>query len=71
VEETLKQYINPKKNNWDENLDSTQFALNTSVNASGMTPFLINHGREARLPIDNRVGEELKLERREERSKST
>ena len=42
---------------WDEALPAILFSMRTSVNkATGYTPFYLEHGREARLPIDLVVG---------------
>ena len=42
---------------WDEALPATLLAMRTSVNrTTGFTPFYLEHGREARLPVDMVAG---------------
>ena len=42
---------------WDEALPAILFSMRTSVNrATGYTPFYLEHGREARMPIDLAIG---------------
>lgn len=56
VEEAIRHYVNKKKSNWDEALPDIQFALNTAVTKShGSSAFLLNHGREPKLPIQNQL----------------
>ena len=73
VNETMRNYVNADKNNWDEKLSGIQFALNTAKATShGMTPYNANTGREAVLPIQRLLetniseeGEERRAENRE------
>ena len=54
LEESLRAFINVNQTNWDTLLMGIEIAVNTTVNASTkFTPFMLNHGREMRLPIDN------------------
>ena len=42
---------------WDEALPATLLAMRTSVNrTTGFTPFFLEHGREAQLPVDMIAG---------------
>jgi hypothetical protein len=44
-------FVNTKKRNWDEYIDSVLFAYRTSVHAStGFTPFELVFGRQAHMP---------------------
>ena len=44
-------------NEWDEALPATLLAMRMSVNrTTGFTPFCLEHGREARLPVDMIAG---------------
>ena len=50
-------------NNWDEALPAILFSMRTSVNrATGYTPFYLEHGREARMPIDLAVGSPMQTQ---------
>ena len=52
VEETMRNYVNADKDNWDEKLSGVQFALNGArASSHGMTPYKANTGREPVLPI--------------------
>ena len=49
----LTALIHEFDNEWDEALPATLLAMRTSVNrTTGFTPFFLEHGREARLPVD-------------------
>jgi hypothetical protein len=51
--QSLTMYANSNQDNWDNFLQSILFAYRTSVSAAtGETPFMLIHGREARLPLD-------------------
>ncbi|XP_057339432.1 uncharacterized protein LOC130676940 [Microplitis mediator] len=52
-------FTSQNQKDWDEHLDDLKFAYNTSVHtALGVSPFYLNHGRDARLindtdPLEN------------------
>ena len=49
----LTALIHEFDDEWDEALPATLLAMRTSVNrTTGFSPFFLEHGREARLPID-------------------
>ena len=49
----LTALIHEFDDEWDEALPATLLAMRTSVNrTTGFTPFFLEHGREARLPVD-------------------
>ena len=49
----LTALIHEFDDEWDEALPATLLAMRTSVHrTTGYTPFFLEHGREARLPID-------------------
>ena len=49
----ISAYVNEHQNDWDQNLDALIFAYNTALNATTkFTPFELNHGRQARVPLD-------------------
>ena len=49
----LTTLIHEFDDQWDEALPATLLAMRTSVNrTTGFTPFFLEHGREARLPVD-------------------
>ena len=53
----LTALIHEFDDEWDEPLPATLLAMRTSVNrTTGFTPFYLEHGREARLPVDMIAG---------------
>ena len=53
----LTSLIHEFDDEWDEALPATLLAMRTSVNrTTGFTPFFLEHGREARLPVDMVAG---------------
>ena len=53
----LTALIHEFDDEWDEALPATLLAMRTSVNrTTGFTPFCLEHGREARLPVDMIAG---------------
>jgi transposase InsO family protein len=53
LQNMLSNYVNDEKNNWDEYLPLLMFAYNTATHASHkFTPFELQHGRQARVPLD-------------------
>ena len=64
----LTALIHEFDDEWDEALPATLLAMRTSVNrTTGFTPFFLEHGREARLPVDLVAGpppgQQLSLDR--------
>lgn len=60
LEEMLRSRINFQQNDWDEHLDMAELATNNAIHAStGFTPFYLNHGRDAKLPLDHAIAELL------------
>jgi hypothetical protein len=54
LEEGLRAYVNERQSDWDQHLPALEFAVNSSIQAStGFTPFRLNSGQEARMPIDH------------------
>jgi hypothetical protein len=54
LEEGLRAYVNERQSDWDEHLPALEFAVNNSVQAStGFTPFHLNYGQDASMPIDH------------------
>lgn len=52
IEDALRHYINPRRNNWDRWLCLLEFAYNDTVNAStGYTPFYLNYGQHPLTPL--------------------
>ncbi|CAH1257446.1 GIN1 [Branchiostoma lanceolatum] len=48
----LRSRVAPHQRDWDEHLPEVKFAYNTSCHATtGFSPYFVQHGREARLPI--------------------
>ena len=53
LQNMLSNYVNEQKNNWDEFLPLLMFAYNTATHSSHKyTPFELQHGRQARVPLD-------------------
>ena len=53
VKGQLAKYLADKGGDWDSHVSQVQLAYNSSVHAStGLTPYFILHGREARLPVN-------------------
>ena len=53
----LTALIHEFDDEWDKALPATLLAMRTSVNrTTGFTPFYLEHGREARLPVDMVAG---------------
>jgi RNase H-like domain found in reverse transcriptase/Reverse transcriptase (RNA-dependent DNA polymerase)/Integrase zinc binding domain/Chromo (CHRromatin Organisation MOdifier) domain/Retroviral aspartyl protease len=51
IEEMLRSYVNSRYNDWDLFLSATEFAYNTSLNASTQeTPFFLNYGKHPNTP---------------------
>jgi len=54
MKEMLRSYVGDRQSDWDQHLSALEFAVNSSVQAStGFTPFRLNSGQEARMPIDH------------------
>ena len=57
IQEILSSFVNDHSNNWDDVLDQAVFAYNTSIHEStGLSPYEMVFGREARMPIEVEVG---------------
>lgn len=53
LEEMLRAYVSFQQKDWDEHLVAAELAFNGSKQAStGFTPFYLNNGREAMVPLD-------------------
>ena len=53
IKRKLTALIHEFDDEWDEALPATLLAMRTSANrTTGFTPFFLEHGREARLPVD-------------------
>ena len=51
IKEQLAKYMTDQGGDWDTHIHQVQLAYNTSTHAStGLTPYFIMHGREARIP---------------------
>jgi len=56
IQEVLSKFVNPQQSNWDELLQATVFAYNTSIHSStGFTPFEMVHGYLPRMPIETQL----------------
>ena len=52
LEDTLRHYVGPLQNDWDERLAVAEFAMNSAVNASTRaTPFMLNYGQQPDTPV--------------------
>ena len=55
--DALTHYVNEKQDNWHRPLPAIMFAYNTRVHSTlNDTPFFLQYGRDARLPIDLLTG---------------
>ena len=53
VEEVLRHSVTLEQDTWDELLPAVELAINTTVKrATGMSPYMLAHGREAVLPFN-------------------
>eukprot|EP00057_Strongylocentrotus_purpuratus_P015075 XP_011669549.1 PREDICTED: uncharacterized protein LOC105440753 isoform X1 [Strongylocentrotus purpuratus] len=53
IKDQLAKYISHQGGEWDTHINQVQLAYNTSTHAStGLTPYYIMHGREARTPAN-------------------
>lgn len=60
LKEMTSKHITESGNEWDDHLKQLALAYKSSVHQStSFTPFFLNHGREARLPIDIMCGPPL------------
>ena len=51
LEEMLRHFVNPTRNDWDEHLDGAEFACNNAWHESiRSTPFLLNSGQQPYTP---------------------
>lgn len=56
LEDMLRAYVNTEQSDWDEHLSNLEVAYNSSKQVStGFTPFYLNSGQEAHLPIDEAI----------------
>ena len=52
LEEMLRHFVNPTRNDWDEHLDGAEFACNNAWHESiRSTPFLLNSGQQPYTPL--------------------
>ena len=57
LESMLSKVISENQKDWDIHLPKALFAYRTAIHEStGFTPFLVNYGRSATLPIDVMLG---------------
>jgi hypothetical protein len=53
LEDMLRNYVDPRQDDWDMHLPLAEFAVNNSVNQSTKTtPFYLNYGEHPRTPLD-------------------
>ena len=53
LEEMLRHFVNPTRNDWDEHLDGAEFACNNAWHESiWSTPFLLNSGQQPYTPAN-------------------
>ena len=53
LEETLRHYISPTQDDWEDHLPLIEFAINNSKQRStGHTPFALNYAKAPRVPTD-------------------
>lgn len=52
LEDTLRHYVGPLQNDWEERLPVAEFAMNSAVSASTKaTPFMLNYGQQPDTPV--------------------
>jgi len=52
IQEVLSKFVNPEQSNWDDLLQASVFAYNTSIHSStGFTPFEMVHGFIPTMPV--------------------
>ena len=57
IQEIISSFVNDHSNNWDDVLNQAVFAYNTSIHEStGLSPYEMGFGREARMPIKVELG---------------
>jgi hypothetical protein len=60
LEQTLRMFVSPAQDDWDDLLPAVEFACNSAVHDStGQTPFVLNYGRQLQAPVDLAVGDEV------------
>ena len=53
IEDVLRHFVSPNMTDWDRCLCLAQFAINNAWHETvQQTPFLLNHGRAAKTPLD-------------------
>ncbi len=53
LQDMLTAYINKGKDDWDKHNDIVTFSYSATLHkTTDATPFYMNHGREARVPLD-------------------
>ena len=53
LEEMLRAFVSVQQNDWDEQLDAAELAINNSTQASSKeTPFYLTYGRHVRTPLN-------------------
>ncbi len=59
--DTLSHYANEYQTNWDEFIPAIQFAYRSTPadNSVGFSPFFLLYGREARLPLEVTLGQQM------------
>jgi hypothetical protein len=61
INETLRNYVNNERNNWDEFIREIQFAINSGLASShSFTPFKVGTTRDPAFPIERKLLQEPK-----------
>jgi hypothetical protein len=52
LQEVIRHYVGPRRDDWDTLLPLAEFAINNSVaDSTGMTPFFMNSGQHPNTPL--------------------
>ena len=58
LQDMLRHYASPRRDDWDEHLAAAEFAINNADHAStGFSPFALNYGRAPRVPFQVPAGQ--------------
>jgi Reverse transcriptase (RNA-dependent DNA polymerase)/RNase H-like domain found in reverse transcriptase/Integrase zinc binding domain/Chromo (CHRromatin Organisation MOdifier) domain/Retroviral aspartyl protease len=59
LEDMLRNYVDPRQDDWDKHLPLAEFAVNNSFNQSTKTtPFYLNYGEHPQTPLDLQLRQE-------------